>query len=81
MKFDELQRSIGAVIPRSGEVSIRKLDNNQQQRIKVATQSWNPNLEKLHAVKTCPRASSGEKGIMNMCWILKIKDTGQAKER
>ena len=36
MQFEEVHHSIGAVMQRSGEVSVNKLDSNQLERMKIA---------------------------------------------
>ena len=80
--LSELQYAqVGAVFQRTGEGSITKLDVHQLKNMRDAMtreiQSW----LKYHAVKAALRSQFAAKDVMQMRWILRFKDSGQAKSR
>ena len=80
--LSELQYAqVCAVIQRTGEGSMTKLDVHQLKNMRDAMtreiQSW----LKYHAMKAALRSQFAAKDVMQMRWILRFKDSGQAKSR
>ena len=75
------QAKVGAFIQITREVSIKKLDSDQQKNMRDAMtreiQSW----LMYHAVKAALRSQFPAQNVMKMRWILRFRSSGQAKAR
>ena len=81
LKDPSVQKQIGAVIQRAGEVRMTKLDRDDQKTMRGAMDGEIKAWMKYHATKAAARANYKEEDIMKMRWILRFKENGAAKAR
>ena len=77
----EVQAQVGAVIQRIGEVSMTRLAVFQQKNMRDAMTREIQSRLRYDTVKAAPRSQFAATSAMKMRWMLRVKDSGQAKAR